>query len=548
MSSTVLEQLRAEQEEIESFERAVVATLGEKPRNVRRVLHGHKVSNLLDEVAQHSEHVKELYDDKDHTFAEETENMRGRAVFTSFYEQLKSIRAFHRKYPNSAVSHEPSMEDALHPNVQVRYRAMEYQLAARLDTSTIGEANQTLDHVRKVLTFAAVDAACDCSFQAKSASGSTQAKKTQEALGSSGKVNGQKQQPARASIDYLAYLASFSDFSAIPAAQKTKSAAYQLYLKELKSYLLDFYRRTQPLVDLDDVIGEASAKFEKRWALHEVVGWDSSAVTAAESDNNSSALFCKLCDKQFSSEGVFNSHLTGKKHKKFAAAVAANGATATEKDTAAIQNTVSDGAEAKKELQEKHKAIAFDEVLIRRMYELLTEVVHATISYLELKQTRTHEELQAEIAEDEEGTFSDVDVENENMDGEDEEEQFYNPLNLPLGWDGKPIPYWLYKLHGLGVEFKCEICGNHSYWGRRAFDRHFQEWRHAFGMRCLKIPNTKHFHDITLMRDAIQLYEKLKDQITDENWNAANEEEFEDSEGNVLNRKTFEDLARQGLL
>ncbi|RLN97796.1 hypothetical protein BBJ28_00013664 [Nothophytophthora sp. Chile5] len=575
MSSTVLEQLRAEQEEIESFERAVVATLGEKPRNVRRcvavatcwdavsfgrVLHGHKVSNLLDEVVQHSEHVKELYDDKDQyvsrpapllcafgricavscggecinerslvvicvvcsTFAEETENMRGRAVFTSFYEQLKSIRAFHRKYPNSVVSHEPNMEDALHPNVQVRPRAMECQLAARLAISTIGEGNQALD-------------------RAKSALGSTQAKKTQEALNSSGKVNGQKQQPARASIDYLAYLASFSDFSAIPAAQKTKSAAYQQYLKELKGYLLDFYRRTQPLVDLDDVIGEASAKFEKQWALHEVAGWDSSAVTAAESDNSSSAHFCKLCDKQFSSEGVFNSHLTGKKHKRFAAAAA-------EKDTAASQNTVNDGAEAKKELQKKHKAIAFDEVLIRRMYELLTEVVHATISYLELKQTRTHEELQAEIAEDEEGTFSDVDVENENLDGEDEEEQFYNPLNLPLGWDGKPIPYWLYKLHGLGVEFKCEICGNHSYWGRRAFDRHFQEWRHAFGMRCLKIPNTKHFHDITLMRDAIQLYEKLKDQITDENWNAANEEEFEDSEGNVLNRKTFEDLARQGLL
>jgi hypothetical protein len=32
----------------------------------------------------------------------------------------------------------------------------------------------------------------------------------------------------------------------------------------------------------------------------------------------------------------------------------------------------------------------------------------------------------------------------------DEEDDFvYNPLKLPMGWDGKPIPYWLYKLHGL---------------------------------------------------------------------------------------------------
>ena len=26
-----------------------------------------------------------------------------------------------------------------------------------------------------------------------------------------------------------------------------------------------------------------------------------------------------------------------------------------------------------------------------------------------------------------------------------QEKPIYNPLNLPLGWDGKPIPYWLYK-------------------------------------------------------------------------------------------------------
>src|SRR3984957_6432318 len=64
---------------------------------------------------------------------------------------------------------------------------------------------------------------------------------------------------------------------------------------------------------------------------------------------------------------------------------------------------------------------------------------------------------------------------NQNADGsgggaggeeEEEEERIYNPLKLPLGWDGKPIPYWLYKLHGLGVEYRCEICSDHVYMGR----------------------------------------------------------------------------------
>lgn len=38
----------------------------------------------------------------------------------------------------------------------------------------------------------------------------------------------------------------------------------------------------------------------------------------------------------------------------------------------------------------------------------------------------------------------------------------------------------------------------------RNFDRHFQEWRHAHGMRCLGIPNTKHFHDIILIQVGVR--------------------------------------------
>ena len=57
------------------------------------------------------------------------------------------------------------------------------------------------------------------------------------------------------------------------------------------------------------------------------------------------------------------------------------------------------------------------------------------------------------------------------MSDEEEEEESvddipYNPKNLPLGWNGKPIPYWLYKLHGINL-----ICGNFPYKGPKAFVR-----------------------------------------------------------------------------
>ena len=79
----------------------------------------------------------------------------------------------------------------------------------------------------------------------------------------------------------------------------------------------------------------------------------------------------------------------------------------------------------------------------------------------------------------------DAEIMDEGSDSEDEEEEDIRIgiKDYPVGWDGKPIPYWLYKLHGLGVEYKCEICGNATYKGRRAYERHFQEWRHAYGMK-----------------------------------------------------------------
>ena len=105
----------------------------------------------------------------------------------------------------------------------------------------------------------------------------------------------------------------------------------------------------------------------------------------------------------------------------------------------------------------------------------------------------------------------------------------------------------LYKLHGLNQEFNCEICGNFSYWGRRAYERHFREQRHLLGMRCLGIPMSKAFLEVTSIEDALALHRSLSDRKAG-SWKPEADEEFEDGAGNVYNRKTFLDLQRQGLL
>lgn len=53
---------------------------------------------------------------------------------------------------------------------------------------------------------------------------------------------------------------------------------------------------------------------------------------------------------------------------------------------------------------------------------------------------------------------------------------------------------------------------------------------------------------VYIKQDARDLYAKIKDKLDKEQWNAEDNEEYEDGEGNVLNRRTYEDLARQGLM
>ena len=98
------------------------------------------------------------------------------------------------------------------------------------------------------------------------------------------------------------------------------------------------------------------------------------------------------------------------------------------------------------------------------MIELLGDKRAATKDNVQRRQART--------AEEREGSDEEADVDLQDSDADDDDIP-YNPKNIPLGWDGKPIPYWLYKLHGLNISYTCEICGNFTYRGPKVFQRHF---------------------------------------------------------------------------
>jgi len=323
-------------------------------------------------------------------------------------------------------------------------------------------------------------------------------------------------------------LQTFDQFHEIPRYCKFREASYTDYLESIINYLRGFLLRTQPLVGIEKLELQFDKEFEERWGDRSIPGW--------EEATHKDKLFSLPSNRLFNNASCMQHHQSGKQYKR------------------KVQETQKLSFDEQRQLivdsELEDRRIAKLESHAAKWHDLLSDTILETVQHLQKKQSQSAEEMEADKDDSDDDEFLDdgMDVGSDFGGEEEEERPIYNPLNLPLGWDGKPIPFWLYKLHGLGIEYKCEICGNYSYWGRRAFERHFQEWRHAFGMRCLKIPNTAHFKEITKIEDAITLYEKLKRDAEEQTFRPDQDVECEDIQGNVMSQRAFEDLRRQGLV
>ncbi|KAF8676295.1 hypothetical protein HU200_047172 [Digitaria exilis] len=506
MASTVLEATRAAHEDLERLERLAVRELQRDPANSRdRLFQSHRVRHMLDLVVSTSDKLVEIYEDKDNARKDEINTHltapSQNHLFAKYYERLKEIRDYHRRNPSARfVSTTDDYEELLKEEPVIEFTGEE-------------AFGRYLDLHELYNEF----------------------------------INSKFGTP----MEYSAYVGSFSQTEKISQSHKT-TRQYKEYLEHILEYLTSFLYRTEPLQDIEKIFAKLESEFEERWANGEVPGWVNKSTENPEEPEIDLDYYSTVEElvelgpeklKQALAARGLKSGGTGQQRAERLFLLKHTPLEQLDKKhfakvphTKDVSNAASNGNNFKDDLK---KEIALMEVKMRRLCELLDEVFVRTKENAEKKLTLTYEEMEAEREEEE------VQADTES---DDEDQQIYNPLKLPMGWDGKPIPYWLYKLHGLGQEFKCEICGNHSYWGRRAYERHFKEWRHQHGMRCLGIPNTKNFNEITSIEEAKGLWEKIQARQGLNKWRPDLEEEYEDQEGNIYNKKTYADLQRQGLI
>ncbi|KAK2814011.1 hypothetical protein FQN50_000415 [Emmonsiellopsis sp. PD_5] len=505
----LLEEQRFIHEDLERLEQGISDRVTEEPRNIRdRLNRDHQIAGFLNRIQQQSERLLDIYKDAEGLRAKEVQAISTGEPFDEFYKRLDEIKDFHRRYPNEHVENLERAYKRRHPGESEGF-------GMEIEHMFTGEESygQFFDLTKPHEDYLNL--------------------------------------PGVKRLTYLQYLDLFDVFTQpqLPIKRSNKlTDKYFTYVGDLAAYLEGFIKRVKPLEPLEELFRGYDEEFEKLWQENKAPGWEEESNTQASSgpktEGSGEGIWCPDCEREFKNENVYKNHLTGKKHIRAAEARKANGTP----DTPDSRPNGEAGAAVRRL---KERAIAEREHRVRSLAASLKDERQATRINVERKQGMTERERQmeldalfAESAEPPSGAHR-----GESDSESDSEERIYNPLKLPLAWDGKPIPYWLYKLHGLGVELPCEICGNFVYMGRRAFDKHFSEARHIYGLKCLGITQqTSLFREITKIEEALRLWEKLEQDRKREKDNRENVVQMEDAEGNVMPERIYLDLQKQGIL
>ncbi|RMD40586.1 hypothetical protein DV735_g4525, partial [Chaetothyriales sp. CBS 134920] len=517
----LVEDQRFLHEDLERLEQAIAERVAEEPKNIKdRLNRDHQISNFLTRIQDQSRRLLDLYKDADGARMREVQSLSTGDQYEQFYKELEKVKEHHRQYPNEPV-------DNLERAYKRRRPEEGMPIVSEVDKMFTGEEGngRFLDLTSLHETYLNL--------------------------------------PGVKRLTYIQYLDNMDAFEAprMPIKRAGKvTDKYFGYVAELDAYLEGFIRRTRPLDDLPKYFLRIDREFDTAWEKGEVPGWPkladaaSTAAAGPQTEGSGSGTWCAACEKEFSNANVYKAHLAGKKHLR--------NTEAREKSQEQPNKTAANGggsAAAGSTSNFKERIVALHEHRIRAMADTLSNERSNTRVNVERRAGMTERERQAELdalfAEDDAALASSY---NDRDDGSgsdsDGDEKIYNPLKLPLAWDGKPIPFWLYKLHGLGIEFPCGICGNFVYMGRRAYDKHFSEARHIYGLKCLGITNTSGagginlFREITDIKEALALWEKLKKDKREREQKEDSIVQMEDGEGNVMPERIYRDLQKQGIL
>lgn len=323
-------------------------------------------------------------------------------------------------------------------------------------------------------------------------------------------------------LSYSDYLLSLSQGDIGCGMEIVRNKDWLEYIKALSTTLEEFSIRRWPLKDRKNELEELEIKIKEN-QLHLKEKWRRQSETfysnmsSILSDNDSDAnqqgvlqwWWCGLCSVAIINSEAAKRHIEGKKHKSFCKKYGF--------DIHEVRYSQKELLLEQNETREEKFLLSCNAEETKVLYfaDLAKYVIEDTSLRAEQRMMMTDID---EILKDEEDSEKEDMIilegkEKEEKEAKNEEKKIWNPKNFPLDQNGVPIPVWLYKLNGLGIKEKCEICGGFVYQGRNTFAKHFNKERHVGNLKLLGIKYTNAFYGITSIEEAKELDKYLKTRI-----------------------------------
>eukprot|EP00400_MALV-I_sp_L67-5_P000222 gene223-644_t len=269
MSASMLEQMRAAREDLETIERAIAKVVQDKKKNPRLKTSADRcVKFLLNLQQEKALAFKTMMADEDGMRREEANVLAGGKpvgskkqtdVWLNFYDKMKGVKEHHRKHYYSGGGTAPDQHGvdfyydlALSQDDTDIIFSGEEKGGSRVDLQDVFNRFQNLKKLRDYRK-QQFKAGLLARLKRKSANASEEDEEFQ------------KEMANFAEQDYISWLKELDQFHNIPRHIKYRDMAYFEYLEALLAYLKDFVKRSLPLVDVEKVLRQNEEEFTGRW-------------------------------------------------------------------------------------------------------------------------------------------------------------------------------------------------------------------------------------------------------------------------------------------
>ena len=238
-------------------------------------------------------------------------------------------------------------------------------------------------------------------------------------------------------IGYLDMLRHGKVERTLDTKEKTNQA-YVNYVQTLYDYLVGFFSRALPLINVQAKLKEEEDNFATAWEADQVERWEDAKKSSASAAPAGEAIWCGFCQKHYSKQTVYDAHLKSAKHQK------------KEKDGKAVPDPYVAGNNSpapapgprSTSSRDKYKTPARLTFLVSALlrFSPIPQLILDSRSEVERRMALTAREREAELEQADEAAPPPAETQaNEDEEEEDDDGKIYNPLKLPLGWDGKPV-------------------------------------------------------------------------------------------------------------